>query len=59
MDDLSLEAEKASRMLAGLTVRVVRRHRPTELLIEFEDGTRLFVDAEGALELSITGGREE
>ena len=59
MDDLSLEAEKASRMLAGLTVRVVRRHRPTELLIEFEDGTRLFVDAERALELSITGGREE
>jgi hypothetical protein len=35
-------------------VKTVRRHRPEELGIEFEDGTRLFVDGynEG-LELSI------
>jgi hypothetical protein len=59
MDDLSREAEKATGMLAGLTVRVVRRHRPTDLSIEFEDGTRLYVDGEGALELSITGGHDD
>ena len=59
MYDLSREAEKATALLAGLTVRVVRRHRPTELLIEFEDGTRLTVDGEGALDLSITGGQDD
>lgn len=59
MDDLSREAEKATGMLVGLTVRVVRRHRPTELLIEFEDGTRLIVDGEGSLDPSITGGQDD
>ena len=59
MDDLLREAEKATALLAGLTVRVVQRHRPTELLIEFEDGTRLIVDGEGALDLSITGGQDD
>ncbi|HEX2784959.1 MAG TPA: hypothetical protein VHN36_15350 [Ilumatobacteraceae bacterium] len=59
MDNLSREAEEATGMLAGLTVRVVRRHRPSELLIEFEDGTRLFIDGEGALDLSITGGQND
>lgn len=57
MDELSREAEEATEMLAGLTVRVVRRHRASELLIEFHDGTRLFVDGGGALDLSITGGQ--
>jgi hypothetical protein len=50
------EADEATEMLSGLTVRVVRRHRLSELLIEFDDGTRLFIHAQGALELSITGG---
>ena len=59
MDDLAREAEKATELLGGLTVRVVKRHRPSELLIEFTDGTRLFVNAEGEVELSITGGLSE
>jgi hypothetical protein len=56
-DDETLKAEgrRASRMLKGKIVKVVRRHRAREVLIEFEDGTRLFVDAKGdQVELSIT-----
>ena len=42
-------------MLKGKIVKVVRRHRSGEVLVEFTDGTRLFVDAKGdEIELSIT-----
>ena len=52
------EAERASEMLLGKVVARVIRNRPTEVLLEFTDGTRLFVDrAADALELSITGGK--
>jgi hypothetical protein len=52
------EAERASEMLRGKVVARVIRNRPTEVLLEFTDGTRLFVDrAAEALELSITGGK--
>ena len=57
MPNLDGEAKRASDLLAGKCVRLVRRHRPGELLVEFTDGTRLFVDASrGELELSVTGG---
>ena len=46
MDDLAREAERATELLGGLTVRVVKRHRPEEVMVEFSDGTRLYVDAE-------------
>jgi hypothetical protein len=55
MTDLDDEADRATEMLTGRSVRVVRRHRETEVLIEFEDGTRLFINSGSALELSITG----
>jgi len=39
----------------GKIVSIVWRHRPGEVLVEFTDGTRLFVDAKGdKAELSIT-----
>jgi hypothetical protein len=51
---LKAEGRRASRMLKGKIVRVIRRHRTGEVLIEFQDGTRLFVDAKGdEIELSI------
>lgn len=56
MDDLSRDADEATNLLRGLTVRVVRRHRSSELLVEFENGTRLFVNSATDVELSITGG---
>jgi hypothetical protein len=55
MVDLAKEAERATEMLKGRSVRVVRRHREQELLIEFEDGTRLFIDSQTEIDLSITG----
>ena len=58
-NELENEAILATRMFAGKSVALVRRHRAAEVVIEFTDGTRLFVDAAGdALELSITGDFE-
>jgi hypothetical protein len=45
-----------SAFLVGRTVSDVRQHRDNELLFEFADGTRLFVDGQGPLELSVTAG---
>ena len=58
VSQLEDEAERASEMLRGKVVARVIRHRPTEVLLEFTDGTRLSVDrAADVLELSITGGK--
>ena len=54
-DDLAEEARRALRMLRGKAVKKVWRHRATELGIEFDDGSRLFVDSKPrGLEISIT-----
>jgi hypothetical protein len=56
-DLLASEAIRATTLLHGKAVDKVVRHRPSELLLEFNDGTRLFIDIVGsALEVSITGG---
>ena len=55
--DLDKEAEQTSAILREKKVSVVHRHRPNEVLIEFEDGTRFFINSrETSIELSITGG---
>ena len=55
---LSQEALRATELLKGKVVASVFRHRPAEVLVEFTDGSRLFVDiAQNALELSIQGGQ--
>jgi hypothetical protein len=56
---LDEEERRATEMLRGKTVKVVQRHRAGEVVIEFSDETRLFVDAAGPLELSITGDFED
>ena len=54
-ESLDEESRKATQMLAGKAVRIVWRHRPTELVVEFTDGSRLFVDARAEkIEISIT-----
>jgi hypothetical protein len=58
---MSLEQESASatEMLRDKVVARVMRYRETELLIEFTDGTRLFVDGNNTgVELSITEGKK-
>ena len=54
--ELKAETDRASEMLKGKIVAKVVRHRRSELLIEFTDGLRLFIDAQphNNLELSIT-----
>ncbi len=55
--DLSQDAERATDILHGKVVLRIVRHRSTEVLVEFTDGTRLFVDRiDSAVELSIQGG---
>ncbi|RII25414.1 MAG: hypothetical protein CXR31_14580 [Geobacter sp.] len=54
--ELEVEGEKATTLLAGKVVKVVRRHNENEVLVEFTDGARLFVEKKGKiLEISITG----
>ncbi len=57
MVDLEDEADRATAMLMGKSVVRGWRHRVGEVLVEFSDGTRLFVDVNGnEAELSITSG---
>ena len=58
--DLNVEAERATELLKGKIVPRVARHREAEVMIEFADGTRLYVDRDAdGVELSIAGGGEE
>ena len=54
------ESSQATKLLAGKVVARIVRHRETEVLVEFTDGTRLFIDHSAhKLEVSITGPDEE
>jgi hypothetical protein len=54
-EDFLDEDLRATELLVGKVVRKVFRHRESELCIEFEDETRIFIDTNGAaLEISIT-----
>ena len=56
MLELEVEATKLTDLLRGKVVKVVKRHRSAEVLIEFDDGTRLFVNnIPDGLEFSVTG----
>ena len=56
----SKETLQATELLKGKIVDSVKKLREKELLIEFTDGTRLFIDwKKDALELSITSSVEE
>ena len=57
--NLEGEAARLSSFLKGKVVKFVKRHRTSELMIEFEDGARLFVNkTSDGLEFSVTGGPE-
>ena len=54
------QAEDITALIQGKSVRTVRRHRASEVMIEFTDGTRIFIDSPGAvLDVSVTGGKSE
>ena len=60
MTDLNAEAERATELLRGKVVARVERHREAEVMVEFTDGTRLYIDrSDSGVELSITGAGEE
>ena len=50
-------SHRLTRLLKGKMVRSVKQLRPSEVLIEFHDGTRFYVDrTDIGFELSITDG---
>ncbi len=53
---LDEEAARLNELLVGARVARIARHRPTEIMIEFEGGAGLFVnvDAQHALDFSVT-----
>jgi len=53
--ELEAEAARATELLRGKVVAHIARHRDAEVMVQFTDGTRLFVDgALGSVELSVT-----
>ena len=58
--DLHEESRRATDLLKGKVVSEIYRHREKEIVVEFRDGTRLFVDyVANGLEISITGHDEK
>jgi len=53
--ELEAEAARATELMRGKIVAHVSRGRAKEVMVQFTDGTRLFVEsAQGLIELSIT-----
>lgn len=51
---LEQESKRATQLLTGKTIAKVVRHNSKEVILEFKDGSRLLVDSETPVELSIT-----
>ena len=49
-------AERLASLTVGLTVARVLKADDRELVVEFEDGTRLLVRGDERLDVSVTGG---
>lgn len=53
------EQERLTELLNGKNLKRVLRHRPTEVVIEFTDGSCLIVELNGeSLEFSVTGPKK-
>lgn len=48
------ESGRATSLLRGKIVHRIARHREQEVMIEFDDGSRLYVAGDAILEMSIT-----
>jgi hypothetical protein len=51
-------ARRLASLTTGLTVARVLKADDRELVVEFEDGTRLLVRADERLDISVTGGAD-
>jgi hypothetical protein len=53
--DMKTEGKRLTKLLGGKTVRHIRKFRPQEIMVEFTDGARLYVDCPSeAVECSVT-----
>lgn len=55
MLELEKQGQRMTELLQGLTITLCHRHKPNEVVIEFSNGTRLFIDSPETIEVSITG----
>jgi hypothetical protein len=53
-EQLDEEANKIQKLLAGKSLSRVLRPRENEVVLEFKDGTRLFINTKGKPEFSVT-----
>lgn len=53
--ELDEESKNATELLKWKSVAAIFRNNETEVVIQFTDGARLFINSSIALELSITG----
>ncbi len=54
-EELKREANQLTKMLKGKSLLKIWRHRSNEIVVEFSDGSRLFVDAhKEGIETSVT-----
>lgn len=51
---LDEEATRLKELLSDKVVTNVVRHRADEIVVEFSDGSRMIVDAQSDLEISVT-----
>ena len=57
--DFEKEARDITQLLQGKTVRAVKRFRAKEVLIEFTDDTRFFIDSiPNGLDFSVTASEQ-
>ena len=52
---LAREAARVTELLTAKRLTRVMRPDPATVVLEFEDGARLFVDTRAGVELSVTG----
>jgi hypothetical protein len=58
--NLAEESLRATELLLGKVVGRIVLHTPTQVMLKFTDGSRLFVDgAPAGIELSITGTSDD
>jgi hypothetical protein len=59
-NQLDAEGPRLTKLLAGKTIKVAKRHRESEVMLEFTDGSRFFVNSGPMkLDISVTGGQED
>ena len=53
--ELEKQGPRIAELLKGLSIESCYRNKSTELIIQFSNGARMFIDSSEPIEISITG----